>query len=81
MVKQNEAVKLMIDILDYFNTFLAIFCIIMVLYAGFLLLTSGGEEDRLKTAKNILLYITIGFIILIGSHAIIQTFLVPQITS
>ncbi|MDD5590286.1 MAG: pilin [Candidatus Portnoybacteria bacterium] len=41
---------------------------IMILYAGFLFMTSGGNEEKVKTAKRTLLWTVIGIaIIIIGS--------------
>lgn len=78
-IQRDELVKLAFNVLKYFNGFLSVFCVIMVIYAGFLLLTSNGDEDKLKTTKNILLYTLIGFIVLIASHAIVRFVLVPNI--
>ena len=39
------------------------------------MLISGGEEEKLKKAKNIILYIVIGFVILVASHAIFRFFI------
>jgi hypothetical protein len=62
-------------IITYFNTFLSVICVILVIYAGWLLLISGWDEEKLKKAKNIILYIVIGFLILIASHAIFRFFI------
>jgi hypothetical protein len=51
---------------------------VMVLWAGFLFVTSGGDENKLKTAKNALLWAGIGFgVVLIarGLSAIIRQIL------
>ncbi len=59
----------------FFNTFLSIVCVILIIYAGWLVLISGGDEEKLKKAKSILLYIILGFIVLVGSHAIFRFFI------
>jgi hypothetical protein len=38
---------------------------IMILYAGFLFMTSGGNEERIKTAKRTLLWTVVGIVIII----------------
>ncbi len=75
--KQNlsEVVGIIAKIFNYFNTFLTILCVLMIVYAGWLVLISWGEEEKLKKAKNIILYILIGFVILVGSHAIFRFFI------
>ena len=41
---------------------------IMVLYAGFLFLTSGGDEEKIKRAKRTITWVIVGVaIILIGA--------------
>lgn len=59
----------------FFNTFLSVICVILIIYAGWLVLISGGEEEKLKKAKNTILYIVIGFIVLVTSHAIFRFFI------
>jgi hypothetical protein len=44
---------------------------IVILYAGFLFMTSGGEPDKVKMAKNLILYCLIGLgILLLGKGLI-----------
>ncbi len=62
-------------VFTFFNTFLSIICVILVIYAGWLILISGGDEEKIKKAKNIILYIIIGFIVLVGSHTIFNFFI------
>jgi hypothetical protein len=59
----------------FFNTFLSVICVLLIIYAGWLVLISGGDEEKLKKAKNTVLYIILGFIILIASHAIFRFFI------
>lgn len=61
--------------LQYFNSFLMLICVLLVIYAGWLVLISAGDEEKLKKAKNIVLYILIGFLILLTSHAIFRFFI------
>ena len=48
---------------------------IMVAYAGFLMLFSGGSPDKRSKAKNILLNVVIGMFFAIGAWIIIHTLL------
>jgi Type IV secretion system pilin len=59
----------------YFNTFLSVICVILVIYTGWLVLISWGDEEKLKKAKHTILYIVLGFILLIASHAIFRFFI------
>lgn len=63
-------VGLIAEILKWVNSFLALLCILLVLYAGWLIMISHGDEEKLKQAKRTIIYVLIGFIILIASHAL-----------
>lgn len=73
----SEGVELIAKIFTYFNGFLTLLCVIMAIYAGWLFLISKGDENKTGQAKRIVLYIAIGLIILVASHAIFRFFLVP----
>lgn len=74
------AVELFANIIKYFNTFLTIFCILMAIYAGWLLFISGGDEEKISRAKRIIIYIVIGLVLLVASHAIFIFFILEGIT-
>jgi len=57
---------------------------ILVVYAGFLYITSAGNEDKIKTAQKTLIWALVGFaVVLIASSvpAIIQEFLSGESTT
>jgi hypothetical protein len=62
-------------IITYVNGFLMLACVILVIYAGWLVLISAGDEEKLKKAKSTILYVLIGFIVLVASHAIFRFFI------
>ncbi len=49
---------------------LGIIAVCIVLYGGFVYMTSGGQEDKIATAKKILINGTIGLAIILSSWAI-----------
>ncbi|MBW7954681.1 hypothetical protein H3C61_02625 [Candidatus Gracilibacteria bacterium] len=67
--------KIITTLLNWFNTFLAIIMVLMIIYAGFLVLTGAGDDEKQKKAKKILLYIGIGMLILVGSYLILTFFI------
>ena len=69
------AVNIIGKIILYVNGFLMLVCVLLVLYVGWLVLFSAGDEEKLKKAKSTLLYVAIWFIILIGSHTIFRFFI------
>ncbi len=57
-------------IIHYFLGFLGIVTVVVILYAGFEYMRSGGEEERIKRAKSILVNAVIGLVIILSSYAI-----------
>ncbi len=44
----------------------------MFVYGGFLWLTSGGNPDRIKKGKDVLIWATIGLIVIFSSYALVD---------
>ncbi len=55
------------DILRYVNGFLALAIVLMIIYAGAKMALSGGDEESLKKAKSMVIYIVVGCILLMAS--------------
>lgn len=53
--------------------FVGIIAVLMLIYGGFILLTSAGDEGATEKAKNIILFAVIGIIIILFSFAIVNT--------
>jgi hypothetical protein len=74
-VDLNTGIGIVGKLFTYFNTFLSVICVILVIYTGWLVLISGGDEEKLKKAKHTILYLVLGFVLLIASHAIFRFFI------
>lgn len=70
----GNGVSIFGKILTYISTFLALTAVVLVIYAGWLIFSSAGEEEKLKKAKSVLLYVGIGFIALISSQVAFRFF-------
>ncbi|MDP3043663.1 MAG: hypothetical protein Q8N21_04660 [bacterium] len=57
-------------IVQAFLSLLGIIFIILILYAGYNWMTAGGEEEKIRKAKDTLWRAIIGLIIIVGSYAI-----------
>ncbi len=53
-------------------TFLAIIAVIYGLYGGFLMLTAGGEEEKMKKGRTILIQVAIGLVVIFLANSIVQ---------
>ncbi len=49
--------------------------LVMVIYAGFLMLTSQGKEDQIEKGKNILIWCAVGIIVIASAYVIVQFYL------
>ncbi|MBI4994402.1 hypothetical protein HZC21_02010 [Candidatus Peregrinibacteria bacterium] len=66
---------IVLTIINFFLTFLGLLAVIMVIYGGFLYVSSAGNEENVNKAKKILIYAVIGIIVIIVSFALINTLL------
>lgn len=71
----SKTITIFTDIVNYINGFLALVIIILILYSGFLVLTSGGDDEKMKKAKNIVKYVVIGVLLLVASYILFNFFL------
>ncbi|MBI2644322.1 MAG: hypothetical protein HYW95_02325 [Candidatus Wildermuthbacteria bacterium] len=60
-------------IYNWFFAFSVMILVLVVLYAGFTFLTSGGDPQKLAKAKSILLWAVIGFVIILLAQGISTT--------
>lgn len=67
--------QLVLTIVNFFLGFLGLLAVIMIIYGGFLYVSSAGKEESVGTAKKILLYALIGIVIIVISFALVNTLL------
>lgn len=51
---------------------IGILSVVMLIYGGFLYIVSGGQKEKVTSAKNTILYAVIGLLIAIFAYAIIH---------
>jgi len=69
---QQDLVVVIMNIIRVVLGFLGIIGVILVIYAGFVWMTSKGEEEKITKAKKILINATIGLIITLSAFAIVH---------
>lgn len=57
-------------IINVVLTLLGVIFVALIVYAGYMYMTSQGKEDKVKTAKNIIVTAVIGLIIVLVAYAI-----------
>lgn len=70
--------EIIVNIIDWVNGFIWIVVIILIIYAGFLVLISIWDEEKLKKAKSIILYIALWLLILVVNYLILTFFIIPE---
>lgn len=68
------------SLINVFLTILGVILLILVIYAGFLWMTAGGDADQTKKAKDIMINAVIGLIILLAAYAI-SNFVIEALSS
>lgn len=59
------------NIVNWLLVIAAPIAVIMTIWAGYLFMTGGSNEEQIKKARSTLLYVVIGIVVLILSKAII----------
>ena len=68
----TDVKKAIINIVGFLLTFLGLIAVIIILYGGFLWMTSAGNEERVTSARSTLTAGLIGLIIILAAFAITQ---------
>ena len=63
VVTDRTLSEYVIDIIQYLTTFFTLIGVIIVIYAGFTILVSWGDEEKIKKAKKLILYAILGLIL------------------
>jgi len=73
---RSESVREFIQkIVNYALSFLGLVAILLIIYAGVMYLTAGGQTEQTDKAKKTIGYTAIGLILILGSYAIVNTIL------
>lgn len=62
--------KFLLNILDFVIRIGTVVVILMLVYVGYLFVAAQGKEDKIREARQALLYTLVGALILLGSKAI-----------
>lgn len=68
--KNNTLIAFITLLLDTIFPIASLFSIFMMIYAGFLMVTAGGNEEKLKDARQAFLWTVIGIAILLGAKVL-----------
>lgn len=74
-VQLNQSTDLMVILANIINVvlgFLGVILVVLLLYAGFLWMTSAGNEEKIATAKGIIRNALVGVIIVLSSFVFVN---------
>ncbi len=69
---QTNLITIIARLIRAFLGILGIIFVILIIYAGFLFMTSGGDPTKTTKAKKLIQQAVIGFIIIMSSYAIVS---------
>lgn len=58
---------------NFFLGFLALIAMIILIFAGFMYITAAGNDEQAKKAKNTIMWVVIGIIIILIAYAFVNT--------
>lgn len=67
--------QLALTIVNFFLTFLGLIAVVMIIYGGFLYVSAAGNQEKIESAKKIIMYAVIGIVVILLSFAIVNTVL------
>lgn len=65
------AAFIVIDLLNFFLFFLALAAVLMIVYAGILMMMNFGNEEQVKKARSLIIRVGIGFVVILASWTLI----------
>jgi len=71
VIQDGDVKSTIITIIEYFLKFIGIILVIIIIYSGFKLIFSQGEDDEVESAKKTILYAFIGVVLIVMSYTIV----------
>lgn len=75
LMAADKAIMLIQGITNFASAFVATIAFVMLIYAGYMYVTAGAEEENAKNAKKILVGAILGLILAAGAYALANTLL------
>lgn len=63
------------DVVKYFLSFVTLIAVIYVIYAWFQLMTGGWDEEKVKKARQIIIYVVVGIVLMWLAYWIVRLIL------
>lgn len=73
LIKKGDINVLIGQIIQGVLSFLGVIFVVLIIYAGFMWMTAGGDSSKVQKAKDIIVRAIVGLIIVMSSYAITFT--------
>ncbi|MEK7137214.1 MAG: hypothetical protein AAB853_02925 [Patescibacteria group bacterium] len=73
-VAQGTLREKIVDIINFALSFVALFAIVVIIIAGFMLLFSFGSETTIQRAKKVIIYAVVGLLVIFFAVVIVSFF-------
>lgn len=73
----EETVKITRGIIGFVELLIGAVAVLVIIIRGFVLLTSGGEEEKLTKAKNHIIYAVVGLLIVVLAEVVVRGVIFP----
>lgn len=68
----SKATTLIADVLNFISIVAGVVAVIMIIYGGFRFVTSGGNPESTKSARNTILFALVGLVIVAFAQLIVK---------
>lgn len=75
----SEGANIILTVLNWVNGFIALIVLLMIIYAGFQILLSGGDEEKVTKGKTAIIYIALGLLLLVINFLLLTFFFAPEV--
>ncbi len=66
-IQCNDLICLFLSVIRMVLGAIGVFALFMFIYGGFMMLSSGGNAERVQKAKETLVWATLGIVVILGS--------------
>lgn len=68
--EEDEVPSMVVTVINIILSFLALIAVVLIIYGGFTYMLSGGNPEKMKKARDILIATAIGLIIVLAAWGI-----------
>jgi fumarate reductase subunit D len=72
VTSKEQIITIIQNITGWFAVIVFILAVVFILYAAFMFITAGGDDEQIKKAKHVLLYGIIGIVVALIAYGGVQ---------